>query len=97
MRRRCCGGTKAAAGGRRGYRFAGHEDRAAAELSDMPVIEECLPAAMSDAELAALVDAALARPARCVRAGGVMAWSRRAARAASTAPPRRRWFGSPRP
>ena len=42
------------------YRAAGHEDRAAAELSDVPVIEEFLPAAMSDAELAALVDAAVA-------------------------------------
>jgi uncharacterized protein YqeY len=42
------------------YRSAGHEDRAAAELSDVPVIEEFLPAAMSDAELAALVDAAVA-------------------------------------
>ena len=42
------------------YRAAGREDRAAAELSDVPVIEEFLPAAMPEAELAALVDAAVA-------------------------------------
>ena len=42
------------------YRAAGREDRAAAELADVPVIEEFLPAAMSEADLAALVDAAVA-------------------------------------
>lgn len=42
------------------YRAAGREDRAAAELADVPVIEEFLPAAMSEAELAVLVDAAVA-------------------------------------
>jgi uncharacterized protein YqeY len=42
------------------YRAAGHDDRAAAEMADVPVIEEFLPAAMSEAELAALVDAAVA-------------------------------------
>jgi len=41
------------------YRAAGREDRAAAELADVPVIEAYLPAAMSGAELAALVDAAI--------------------------------------
>jgi uncharacterized protein YqeY len=41
------------------YRAAGREDRAAAELADVPVIEAYLPAAMSEAELAALVDAAI--------------------------------------
>jgi uncharacterized protein len=42
------------------YGAAGREDRAAAELADVPVIEEFLPAAMSEAELVALVDAAVA-------------------------------------
>ena len=42
------------------YRTAGRDDRAAAETADVPVIEEFLPAAMTEAELAALVDAALA-------------------------------------
>jgi uncharacterized protein YqeY len=42
------------------YRAAGRDDRAAAELADVPVIEEFLPAAMSEADLAALVDAAVA-------------------------------------
>jgi uncharacterized protein YqeY len=42
------------------YRAAGREDRAAAELADVPVIEEFLPAAMSEADMAALVDAAVA-------------------------------------
>ena len=42
------------------YRAAGRDDRAAAEMADVPVIEEFLPAAMSDAELSALVDAAVA-------------------------------------
>jgi uncharacterized protein YqeY len=41
------------------YRAAGREDRAAAELADVPVIEAYLPAALSDDELAALVDAAV--------------------------------------
>ncbi len=41
------------------YRAAGREDRAAAELADVPVIEAYLPAAMSEADLAALVDAAI--------------------------------------
>ena len=38
------------------YRTAGRDDRAAAETADVPVIEEFLPAAMTEAELAALVD-----------------------------------------
>ena len=42
------------------YREAGHADRAAREEADVPVIEEFLPRAMSEAELAALVDAAIA-------------------------------------
>jgi uncharacterized protein YqeY len=42
------------------YREAGHADRAAREEADVPVIEEFLPQAMSEAELAALVDAAIA-------------------------------------
>jgi uncharacterized protein len=41
------------------YRAAGRDDRAAAELADVPVIEAYLPAALSDAELAALVDDAV--------------------------------------
>jgi uncharacterized protein YqeY len=41
------------------YRAAGRDDRAAAELADIPVIEAYLPAALSDAELAALVDDAV--------------------------------------
>jgi uncharacterized protein len=41
------------------YRAAGRDDRAAAELADVPVIEAYLPAALSDAELAALVDEAV--------------------------------------
>ena len=41
------------------YRAAGRDDRAAAELADVPVIEAYLPAAVSDAELAALVDDAV--------------------------------------
>ena len=52
--------AKAAAGGRRELPRRRAEDRAAAELADVPVIEEFLPAAMSEAELAALVDAAVA-------------------------------------
>ena len=42
------------------YREAGHADRAAREEADVPVIEEFLPRTMSEAELAALVDAAIA-------------------------------------
>jgi len=41
------------------YRSAGRDDRAAAELADVPVIEAYLPAALSDDELSALVDAAI--------------------------------------
>ena len=41
------------------YRAAGRDDRVAAELADVPVIEAYLPAAMSEADLAALVDAAI--------------------------------------
>jgi len=41
------------------YRAAGREDRVAAELADVPVIEAYLPAAMAEADLAALVDAAI--------------------------------------
>jgi uncharacterized protein len=42
------------------YRAAGQEERAAAEEADIPVIDAYLPAAMSEAELEALVDAAIA-------------------------------------
>ena len=42
------------------YRAAGQEQRAAAEEADIPVIDEYLPAAMSESELEALVDAAIA-------------------------------------
>ena len=42
------------------YRDAGHEERAAAEEADLPVIDEFLPQAMDEDELAALVDAAIA-------------------------------------
>jgi uncharacterized protein len=42
------------------YRAAGHADRAAKEDADVPVIDEFLPKAMDAAELAALVDAAIA-------------------------------------
>jgi hypothetical protein len=42
------------------YRDAGHADRAAREEADVPVIDEFLPQAMTEAELEALVDAALA-------------------------------------
>ena len=41
------------------YRAAGREDRAAAELADVPVIDAYLPAALSEDELAALVDTAI--------------------------------------
>jgi hypothetical protein len=42
------------------YGDAGHADRAAREEADVPVIDEFLPQAMTQAELEALVDAALA-------------------------------------
>ncbi len=42
------------------YRAAGQEQRAAAEEADIPVIDASLPAAMSESELEALVDAAIA-------------------------------------
>ncbi|HKV69532.1 MAG TPA: GatB/YqeY domain-containing protein [Gaiellales bacterium] len=42
------------------YREAGHADRAAREEADVPVIDEFLPQAMDEAELEALVDAAIA-------------------------------------
>ncbi|MDX6494675.1 MAG: uncharacterized protein QOE17_661 [Gaiellales bacterium] len=42
------------------YRTAGQEQRAAAEEADIPVIDAYLPAAMSEADLEALVDAAIA-------------------------------------
>ncbi len=41
------------------YRAAGQEPRALAEEADLPVIDEYLPAAMGEAELEALVDAAI--------------------------------------
>lgn len=42
------------------YRDAGHEDRAANEEAEAKVLADYLPAALSDEELAALVDAAIA-------------------------------------
>jgi uncharacterized protein len=42
------------------YRAAGHEDRAEREEADLPVIDRYLPAALDDAELRAMVDAAIA-------------------------------------
>lgn len=42
------------------YDKAGQDDRAARERADVPVIEEFLPAPLSEQELAALVDAAIA-------------------------------------
>jgi len=42
------------------YRAAGQEERAAREEADLPVIDEHLPAAISESELEALVDAAIA-------------------------------------
>lgn len=42
------------------YRAAGQEERASREEADIPVIDAYLPAAMSEAELEALVDAAIA-------------------------------------
>jgi uncharacterized protein len=41
------------------YRAAGQEERAAAEEADLPVIDEFLPAPLSEAELESLVDAAV--------------------------------------
>lgn len=41
------------------YTAAGRDDRAAAELADVPLIEAYLPAAVSEEELAALVDGAI--------------------------------------
>jgi len=42
------------------YRAAGQEERAAAEEADLPVIDEFLPAPLTEAELEVLVDAAVA-------------------------------------
>jgi uncharacterized protein len=42
------------------YQAAGQAERAAHERADLPVIDEFLPAAMSEAELEQLVDAAIA-------------------------------------
>ena len=42
------------------YDAAGQDDRAAHERADLPVIDEYLPAAMSDSDLAELVDAVIA-------------------------------------
>jgi uncharacterized protein YqeY len=42
------------------YQAAGQQQRADAERAEMALIEEFLPAAMSDAELEALVDAVIA-------------------------------------
>jgi uncharacterized protein len=42
------------------YRAAGRADRAEAEEADVPVIEEFLPAALGEDELARLVDEAIA-------------------------------------
>ena len=42
------------------YDKAGQEDRAARERADVPVIDEFLPAPLSEQELVALVDAAIA-------------------------------------
>jgi uncharacterized protein YqeY len=42
------------------YRAAGHADRAEKEEADVPVIDEFLPRAMTEAELDALVEAAVA-------------------------------------
>jgi uncharacterized protein YqeY len=41
------------------YTAAGRDDRAAAELADVPLIEAYLPAALTEEELAALVDGAI--------------------------------------
>ncbi len=42
------------------YRAVGQDERVAAEEADLPVIDEFLPAPLSDAELAEIVDAAIA-------------------------------------
>src|SRR4051794_21570653 len=42
------------------YRDAGNDERAAAEEADIPLIDEFLPQALSEDELAALVDEAIA-------------------------------------
>jgi uncharacterized protein len=42
------------------YRAAGHEDRAAREEADLPVIDDLLPAPLGPDELRAIVDAAIA-------------------------------------
>ena len=42
------------------YRTAGNEERAAAEEADLPVIDEFLPQGLSEQELEAMVDAAIA-------------------------------------
>jgi uncharacterized protein YqeY len=42
------------------YRTAGNEQRAAQEEADIPLIDEFLPPQMGEAELTALVDAAIA-------------------------------------
>jgi len=42
------------------YREAGHADRATREEADVPVIDEFLPQTMGEAEVEALVDAAIA-------------------------------------
>lgn len=42
------------------YEVAGQAERAAHERADLPVIDEFLPAALSEAELEQLVDAAIA-------------------------------------
>jgi hypothetical protein len=42
------------------YDAAGQDERAAKERADLPVIDEFLPAALSEAELAELVDAVIA-------------------------------------
>ena len=46
------------------YRAAGHEDRAEAEEADLPVIDEFLPAALGDEELARWSTRRSPRPAR---------------------------------
>ena len=42
------------------YRTAGNEERAAGEEADLPVIDEFLPQGLSEQELEAMVDAAIA-------------------------------------
>jgi uncharacterized protein YqeY len=60
MRWRCFAGSAQRGRGGRGLRAAGQEERASREEADIPVIDAYLPAAMSEAELEALVDAAIA-------------------------------------